>query len=1435
MDGSKLSQAKMVLKTIQSNYEEKNSIISDSSDLQKLIFFYKSPLERTKNERFLMPDGKYQQIDTTEFVSDFIPTYSEYMNTYDTFTDDINLWDSESNSYIEQKPLRHQKYVLQYLNNNTPFRGLLYYHGLGSGKTGASIMTAAGYSKETIILTPASLQGNFRGEILQRFGHNYLKQRNHWKWMPLKIDIPGDEKYSRIKIHIELIRLKNSIKSKKKFNASELKTIELFSPEGIDPTNPSEKQKLIEYLDDIDQQFKDITLKITKYMELIKQNLPVTTRKAENTMGVWLIDENEDDNYLELTDSEREEIDKQITKLLNVQYKFFNYNASGSTIPKILDALLDKEHLNKKKIEFGIHEKLGISEDDTKKITKISTNKFSSEQIKDLLEHVYDESNTDFQNPFDNKVVIIDEIHNLTSRITSGSIIALRLYELLMRAKNMNIILLSGTPAINTPYQLAVTFNILKGTTTIFRYDITSQTEDMDQLKKLLFEHPIIDKWKLVGRSIQFTVVREGFMNNFIDGDRNGLVQDKSFRELSYLSLQDSFKKFFIENGYIGEISIKHKSLFPDCLQDKIGVHSLLDKKILDIKKNEFNEKYVNSDLFVINQAFKVDFQKRIVGLVSHYNEISIEGEDVFPSVTFAEPSKVRCELSDYQFLIYMNKRIKESELEEQNMKRSIIDGDSQSLSYYKVLTRQSGNFVFPSNLPRPEPSEFRKLKKENTYKYQKQKEILSLLLNETSDEQILTKQQIVKTICDRIIKDADSSNPLSFKNIYIELINSLELEKKIQFSDFEEGCDEIVGDNFENIKLLDFNDVDELVLKNIPEAEEYETVLERNISELSKGNLTLEQSEIFNLHTLSPKFVKILENIYETPGLVFGYSQFKAAEGVGIFSKVLEMNGYTPFSTRDTTNTLEVDKMVRYYIDDDTQWKTGKVKAIGEQHVELYGVDVSIEKEKVFLCKFTTWAGETSIEDRQAILNLFNQSSNKYGQQCLILLGTSAISEGISLKYVRQVHIFEPYWNEIRVKQVIGRARRFRSHVELPEDQRNVEVFNYFTSFSDKQKSSTIVDDLEKTLVTNTNYFSNKSFQEDFQTEFDMNKASFTTIIQKDDLLTSDESLERISEKKTRLLTDFLKIMKETSIDCEFNKLDNIRSDETYSTLECLQLVTGNKTEKYDTTHTYDFEPISGDIIQQKKVKLQKMLITYNKYKILFLIPEPYKTISEYLQDGFSVYGYNFYKYYNLEQNINPLYSEEIIGELIIDFKGDMVFNFLKSADKIKGIPVNNRFTDSKDYYVSIQSIIDSDYSDLLSITDRTILSKKISEIKSKLSNPTSSLSTNKPKVVKQWKCPLCKNFNPIGSDCMTPECNMSYKKYLFLQKKKKKKSSSISSLSTGTASSVGLSSQSTDMTQQSTDMVQQSTDMTQQSTDMSQSLPPVYVGTADEPSVEI
>jgi len=42
---------------------------------------------------------------------------------------------------------------------------------------------------------------------------------------------------------------------------------------------------------------------------------------------------------------------------------------------------------------------------------------------------------------------------------------------------------------------------------------------------------------------------------------------------------------------------------------------------------------------------------------------------------------------------------------------------------------------------------------------------------------------------------------------------------------------------------------------------------------------------------------------------------------------------------------------------------------------------------------------------------------------------------------------VLEPHWNEERIKQVIGRAIRYKSHEHLPPEKRNVLVQRYIAT----------------------------------------------------------------------------------------------------------------------------------------------------------------------------------------------------------------------------------------------------------------------------------------------------------------------------------------------------------------------------------------------------
>jgi len=158
-------------------------------------------------------------------------------------------------------------------------------------------------------------------------------------------------------------------------------------------------------------------------------------------------------------------------------------------------------------------------------------------------------------------------------------------------------------------------------------------------------------------------------------------------------------------------------------------------------------------------------------------------------------------------------------------------------------------------------------------------------------------------------------------------------------------------------------------------------------------------------LQKYSPKMLEMLNIIEQSKGLCFVYSAFRSLEGLQIFSLVLETNGFGHYKS----------------------------------------------KSKL---KYAIWSGQESEDERKEILQIFNSKDNRDGILIKVLMTTSAGAEGLDLKNIRNVLIMEPYWHEVRAQQVIGRANRFMSHIDLPEKDRTVDVYRFHTVLSKEQKS---------------------------------------------------------------------------------------------------------------------------------------------------------------------------------------------------------------------------------------------------------------------------------------------------------------------------------------------------------------------------------------------
>lgn len=99
----------------------------------------------------------------------------------------------------------------------------------------------------------------------------------------------------------------------------------------------------------------------------------------------------------------------------------------------------------------------------------------SSNMFNQLIKDIAKKSSSDFEKQMgtlaeklqdvnlENIMLIIDEAHHFFNGITNGSENAIKLYDIIMKTKNIKLIFLTGTPMINSPFELVPCFNMLKG------------------------------------------------------------------------------------------------------------------------------------------------------------------------------------------------------------------------------------------------------------------------------------------------------------------------------------------------------------------------------------------------------------------------------------------------------------------------------------------------------------------------------------------------------------------------------------------------------------------------------------------------------------------------------------------------------------------------------------------------------------------------------------------------------------------------------------------------------------------------------------------------------------------------------------------------------------------------------------------------------------
>lgn len=189
-------------------------------------------------------------------------------------------------------------------------------------------------------------------------------------------------------------------------------------------------------------------------------------------------------------------------------------------------------------------------------------------------------------------------------------------------------------------------------------------------------------------------------------------------------------------------------------------------------------------------------------------------------------------------------------------------------------------------------------------------------------------------------------------------------------------------------------------------------------------------------LHEYSPKMHRIIEAVQTKPGIDLVYSQFRSLEGLGILAAAMKEYGMYEISILRQNREFVLRRSKGSSSGGDGKPETRIAFAVMSDDDEVNDMLINLINSRFGLLP-------PSIQE--GIAEMFPGAiNNTTGSIVKCLMITESGSEGISLKCCRRVHLLEPYWNNVRIDQVIGRAVRAHSHTDLPSEQRNVEAFLY-------------------------------------------------------------------------------------------------------------------------------------------------------------------------------------------------------------------------------------------------------------------------------------------------------------------------------------------------------------------------------------------------------
>ena len=287
---------------------------------------------------------------------------------------------------------------------------------------------------------------------------------------------------------------------------------------------------------------------------------------------------------------------------------------------------------------------------------------------------------------YDDSVVIVDEAHNLISRVINESEITSKLYDALYNAKRCKIVLLSGTPIINSPNEIAYMMNLLRGP--IERITIpfkTIPTWDEERITKAFRAIPEVDtiEFNALKKYVMVTRNPPQFRSTYNgEGDR---VAVQYVKDLAFVP---------VPADWVAGIKSK--------IEEGVGGGEIATEKIsaeqLQCLPTDYEE-FANLFLDGLNVKNPMMFRRRIQGLVSYFKGAD---ERLLPRRIDLDETLEKVQMSDEQFTRYLEVRWIEMKIDSRRG-RSKLD---ENLSTFRVPTRLVCDYATPPELTIKEDAE---------------------------------------------------------------------------------------------------------------------------------------------------------------------------------------------------------------------------------------------------------------------------------------------------------------------------------------------------------------------------------------------------------------------------------------------------------------------------------------------------------------------------------------------------------------------------------------------------------------------------------------------------------------------------------------------------------------------------------------------------------